>query len=114
MSLHFSVIRLSYYPYMFSFFFLMIRRPPRSTLFPYTTLFRSQPRLEVALERFAFSQGVFQQVADALTQVAPRGRVFHLGGLGGLALRRQLVHTYLLRFKIGARSERSEIGRAHV
>src|SRR2546430_7486042 len=27
---------------MSSFFFLMIRRPPRSTLFPYTTLFRSQ------------------------------------------------------------------------
>src|ERR1035437_10604445 len=26
------------------FFFLMIRRPPRSTLFPYTTLFRSMPR----------------------------------------------------------------------
>src|SRR5688572_33279481 len=25
------------------FFFLMIRRPPRSTLFPYTTLFRSEP-----------------------------------------------------------------------
>src|SRR2546430_9849689 len=29
-----------------SFFFLMIRRPPRSTLFPYTTLFRSQIRAE--------------------------------------------------------------------
>src|SRR2546427_8356746 len=27
---------------LFLFFFLMIRRPPRSTLFPYTTLFRSQ------------------------------------------------------------------------
>src|SRR3712207_8547549 len=27
-----------------SFFFLMIRRPPRSTLFPYTTLFRSLAR----------------------------------------------------------------------
>src|SRR5688572_32270654 len=27
---------------MVSFFFLMIRRPPRSTLFPYTTLFRSR------------------------------------------------------------------------
>src|SRR5256886_7053566 len=27
--------------YISSFFFLMIRRPPRSTLFPYTTLFRS-------------------------------------------------------------------------
>src|SRR5260370_15279234 len=27
---------------LFLFFFLMIRRPPRSTLFPYTTLFRSR------------------------------------------------------------------------
>src|SRR3989337_3309613 len=27
---------------LFVFFFLMIRRPPRSTLFPYTTLFRSR------------------------------------------------------------------------
>src|SRR2546421_3817455 len=33
---------------VFVFFFLMIRRPPRSTLFPYTTLFRSQ---EVVRER---------------------------------------------------------------
>src|SRR5256885_16020657 len=31
---------LRYKPFLF-FFFLMIRRPPRSTLFPYTTLFRS-------------------------------------------------------------------------
>src|SRR2546425_1810186 len=29
-----------FHPFIF-FFFLMIRRPPRSTLFPYTTLFRS-------------------------------------------------------------------------
>src|SRR2546430_14606215 len=28
------------------FFFLMIRRPPRSTLFPYTTLFRSHRRVD--------------------------------------------------------------------
>src|SRR5690348_18219932 len=33
------------------FFFLMIRRPPRSTLFPYTTLFRS--RINVVLTWFA-------------------------------------------------------------
>src|SRR5437899_6437698 len=35
----------------FLFFFLMIRRPPRSTLFPYTTLFRSSaaPLLLVSL-----------------------------------------------------------------
>src|SRR2546423_6316089 len=31
--------------YLF-FFFLMIRRPPRSTLFPYTTLFRSSRRMK--------------------------------------------------------------------
>src|SRR5687767_16013639 len=36
--------RHEYFQYRrpFSFFFLMIRRPPRSTLFPYTTLFRSR------------------------------------------------------------------------
>src|SRR5438477_4174169 len=33
---------LSKYSFTVIFFFLMIRRPPRSTLFPYTTLFRSQ------------------------------------------------------------------------
>src|SRR5690349_23357419 len=31
------------YSIFYVFFFLMIRRPPRSTLFPYTTLFRSVP-----------------------------------------------------------------------
>src|SRR5258708_37536569 len=44
-----AIIRLSWgvsglrccWPGVFIFFFLMIRRPPRSTLFPYTTLFRS-------------------------------------------------------------------------
>src|SRR5438132_2446758 len=34
------------------FFFLMIRRPPRSTLFPYTTLFRSKSR-ELQLTTFS-------------------------------------------------------------
>src|SRR5260370_6608010 len=40
------------------FFFLMIRRPPRSTLFPYTTLFRSHVK-GTGAERlmFAFSRG---------------------------------------------------------
>src|SRR4051794_41324984 len=41
-----SVARWS--PWSLPFFFLMIRRPPNSTLFPYTTLFRSH-RLEAAL-----------------------------------------------------------------
>src|SRR5260370_15436726 len=48
---------ISLYLRPFSFFFLMIRRPPRSTLFPYTTLFRSQPsallpdRAQVTMDR---------------------------------------------------------------
>src|SRR5690349_24252083 len=36
------LILFSYSSLYIFFFFLMIRRPPRSTLFPYTTLFRSQ------------------------------------------------------------------------
>src|SRR2546429_9777354 len=36
------VLRRSSASFTFIFFFLMIRRPPRSTLFPYTTLFRSE------------------------------------------------------------------------
>src|SRR3712207_7209134 len=33
----------------------MIRRPPRSTLFPYTTLFRSQVRLDEAVSRALYA-----------------------------------------------------------
>src|SRR3712207_7454801 len=44
------------------FFFLMIRRPPRSTLFPYTTLFRSEvpggPAEHVGLTRPLVAAGV--------------------------------------------------------
>src|SRR5688572_32039514 len=35
---------------MLFFFFLMIRRPPRSTLFPYTTLFRSSAGFDAFME----------------------------------------------------------------
>src|SRR2546429_5352107 len=38
------MLKLSLLYISFVFFFLMIRRPPRSTLFPYTTLFRSCDR----------------------------------------------------------------------
>src|SRR5438874_13394056 len=37
----YKLLLLSTLSTFLSFFFLMIRRPPRSTLFPYTTLFRS-------------------------------------------------------------------------
>src|SRR5690606_41446124 len=38
-------------PHSFYFFFLLIRRPPRSTLFPYTTLFRSSLSFRLGKER---------------------------------------------------------------
>src|SRR2546430_13564598 len=41
----------------FFFFFLMIRRPPRSTLFPYTTLFRSDA-IVAAIKKTNFKDGV--------------------------------------------------------
>src|SRR2546430_11992558 len=37
----------------------MIRRPPRSTLFPYTTLFRSSGRAALTTSRAAFSPSVY-------------------------------------------------------
>src|ERR1039457_132412 len=40
-----STVSAGFACFCFFFFFLMIRRPPRSTLFPYTTLFRSVVRL---------------------------------------------------------------------
>src|SRR5438067_9060678 len=56
------------FPYKF-FFFLMIRRPPRSTLFPYTTLFRSTKLVSLDLDEplaldLARGGNVFAIVAD--------------------------------------------------
>src|SRR5256885_12423205 len=44
-----SVLNDIHFPLFF--FFLMIRRPPRSTLFPYTTLFRSDERRQAVDRR---------------------------------------------------------------
>src|SRR5205823_13888126 len=56
---------------VFSFFvfFLIIRRPPRSTLFPYTTLFRSW--LGIRLDRVALPV-LRDLIADAWRTVAPK------------------------------------------
>src|SRR2546430_13534995 len=51
------------------FFFLMIRRPPRSTLFPYTTLFRSdRAQARVLVERITGREllGPFGELLDDL------------------------------------------------
>src|SRR2546430_8659550 len=47
-----ALFYVCFYSFLF-FFFLMIRRPPRSTLFPYTTLFRSVPPIGIAPNSWA-------------------------------------------------------------
>src|SRR5687767_15337340 len=49
---------------MFIFFFLMIRRPPRSTLFPYTTLFRSRVRQPPPLASSRYLRGKWDRACD--------------------------------------------------
>src|SRR4026208_2638821 len=46
------------------FFFLMIRRPPRSTLFPYTTLFRSVYATWAAFQNAHFEYGPYLSPLD--------------------------------------------------
>src|SRR5690606_39986150 len=63
-------------------FFLMIRRPPRSTLFPYTTLFRS-----TAFDRHPAGRAAVPFRAAAAGRRAPQDRTVHQrararGGLG--------------------------------
>src|SRR5258707_9597276 len=50
----------------------MIRRPPRSTLFPYTTLFRSR-------RRRSFRPGKHAAALGALRGFLPKGRLAHAG-----------------------------------
>src|SRR5437899_12685282 len=50
------------------FFFLMLRRPPRSTLFPYTTLFRSSGLVTVTFTAPAACAGVVAVIVVLLTR----------------------------------------------
>src|SRR2546426_7740908 len=63
------------------FFFLMIRRPPRSTLFPYTTLFRSLRRHEIAppvVEHAQFLQESRRELTVSLDRKSTRLNSSHL------------------------------------
>src|SRR3712207_8043098 len=57
------------------FFFLMIRRPPRSTLFPYTTLFRSQDdeELDTVYERLGSRIGTKKEKREITAGFAAGG-----------------------------------------
>src|SRR2546422_7245484 len=60
----------------FVFFFLMIRRPPRSTLFPYTTLFRSSssscPKGSSGCRRTIPISAMRVRNSTSITQARPR------------------------------------------
>src|SRR5437667_5657974 len=58
------------FPLFFRFFFLMIRRPPRSTLFPYTTLFRS--RVKSSTSNSSSSAAIWRLIADCATKHSSR------------------------------------------
>src|SRR2546430_12734784 len=63
----------------------MIRRPPRSTLFPYTTLFRSNEEYDEAMRNFVarlLPDGDDPFLTDLL---ALQKRVAYFGGFNGLA-----------------------------
>src|SRR3712207_9469317 len=79
---------------MIVFFFLMIRRPPRSTLFPYTTLFRSHPTGELLsnansdveaawapIAPLPMAVGTLAMMVVAVVQMVLTDVVLALGGL---------------------------------
>src|SRR2546430_7945489 len=102
----------------------MIRRPPRSTLFPYTTLFRSAkpfvcvnsaaiPKDLVESEMFGHERGAFTGATERRVgrfELADRGTLFldEVGDLGPEA------QAKLLRVLESGVIERLQIGRAHV
>src|SRR5690606_42136840 len=79
--------------FFYSLFFLMLLRPPRSTLFPYTTLFRSHAR-QADVHHDAAAQQVLpvdREAADA--PVRPRRGAGADPGQAGSVSRRSEEHT---------------------
>src|SRR5690348_17564237 len=68
----------------------MLRRPPRSTLFPYTTLFRSQFEYDIGPAGFAMFEVGRQLCADLVSEQTHLRRD---AGLGQLADPRSEEHT---------------------
>src|SRR3712207_9575697 len=63
----------------------MIRRPPRSTLFPYTTLFRSHFQAQSAMDAAVFASGALKTVAVSLLKIANDVRFLGAGPRANLA-----------------------------
>src|SRR5687767_15871928 len=65
------------------FFFFRIRRPPRSTLFPYTTLFRSSGRYAHVSESVDRGGGVWVGVGGVVWRGSGVWTAYGAGGSGG-------------------------------
>src|SRR5207248_9010583 len=61
----------SAHPHPLHFFFLMLRQPPRSTLFPYTTLFRSK-RIDFAKQRRDQGRSLTSAVRELKAMMEPK------------------------------------------
>src|SRR5690554_7893160 len=68
------------------FFFLMLRRPPTSTLFPYTTLFRSAERMPHDLSHLGFLAGQIGRLITISTTPVIAGDSFEMDAVGALRL----------------------------
>src|SRR3712207_4007199 len=88
-------------PSRVDFFFLMIRRPPRSTLFPYTTLFRS---LNCSSDAAWHQQQMAQQ---SMAHAAAHARVASLRSRRKRPFAAERTNCF-------CSSAEDEIGRAHV
>src|SRR2546425_10265835 len=109
MSTFFFVFPSPLTPFLF-FFFLMIRRPPRSTLFPYTTLFRS-PGLHPLAKHFRATRDVAVRLGGESLTLSAGQRI-------------DMNHSYkydadtflriLADAGLAVRWRGSKIGRAHV
>src|SRR5258707_12266215 len=87
-------------PPLFPFFFLMIRRPPRSTLFPYTTLFRSGAVFHQ--DEVPYPDGKLLLI-KGIDGVAAGEKADLLGGSDIFRLHRSLAHLSELYFGEGGR-----------
>src|SRR2546430_1777090 len=72
------------------FFFLMIRRPPRSTLFPYTTLFRSPGTLPLKRREMP-SLGCSRSVSALASRFCPQAAAKSTSGVGRNWMRTSLA-----------------------
>src|SRR5256885_9496525 len=73
----------------------MIRRPPRSTLFPYTTLFRSHDVDQIAARMLSLVRdGVVEAVDGSLVRIAADSICVHGDSPGAVAIARHLRERF--------------------